>query len=163
MRLATIAGFTTIVCLAAGCAPYPHRVFIRPEVTGTLSVGGVPARGAQVFLGTSSDQREPCKAAVAIGTTDDQGGFVIAPLEKTVFFYSAINAPDTIMQLTNVCFGRPDHPVELGAQLVVKTAQPSTVSLSCDPTLPAQRSPLSISQICRVSASAPTSLSPNNN
>ncbi|CAN7693958.1 hypothetical protein LJR289_005562 [Pseudoduganella sp. LjRoot289] len=133
----------------AGCAPVPHRANVVPEIRGTLILGASPARNVAVLIGTSSEYSAPCKDAAVVTTTDEQGEFRIPSRQETELPYSLLNPPDTVRQLTNLCFQAQGKPVLFGGQFVTPRSTPSLLAVVCNPDLPKQRSPISVDQICR--------------
>lgn len=139
----------TVVALIAGCAPYPHRFYSRPDIEGALSVAGSPVRNAEVLVGTSTLAGQPCKDAVAVARTNEGGEFIVAGRNHVDMLYSFLNPPALIGQLTSICFRPLGELVLFGAQVDTPTNKPSRVIIVCAPTLPKQRSPLGEPQICR--------------
>ncbi|MFC3376786.1 hypothetical protein ACFOLJ_13085 [Rugamonas sp. CCM 8940] len=145
--VATILAIS-MLALAPGCAPQPHRVHVRPEVIGTLSKGGVPVAHADVLIGSSAEYQAPCKDQRKVATTGERGEFRIAPVEEEELFGSPLNPPATVQRLNNVCFQLPGEAVWFGAQLVTRQSQASSIKLACDPLLPKKESVISMPQIC---------------
>ena len=135
--------------LVAGCAPYPHRYYARPDIAGTYSVATLPVRAAEVLIGTSSLSKEPCKDAVMVAVTNERGEFAVAGRDRVEIMYSFLDPPEVVGQLTSLCFRSAGEPVLFGAQFITHTHQPSRLKIVCDQTLPKQRSPLGVPQMCR--------------
>lgn len=135
--------------VVSGCAPIPHQATVVPEIRGTLIVGTSVAPNVAVLIGTSSEYLAPCKDASVITTTNERGEFVVPARVETELFYSFLNPPSTVRQLTNLCFQKQGESIVFGGQFVTPRGTPSQLAVVCDTALPKQRSPISVEQICR--------------
>lgn len=138
----------TGVALIAGCAPYPHHFYSRPDIEGALSVAGSPLRNAEVLVGTGTLAGQPCNDAVAAALANERGEFSVDGRDHVDMLYSFLTPPALIGQLTSVCFRRAGEPILFGAQVASPTNKPPHLTIACDPTFPQQRSPLGEPHIC---------------
>ena len=133
----------------AGCAPFPHQVTRTPEIIGTLKVASVPIAHATVLISRSSSLQSPCDSAVPVGTTNELGEFHVPLHTEMEFFYSFLNPPNTIGQLTNLCFQTSGKSVFFGGQFLTMSNELSSLHVTCDSMAQKQRSPLvGLWQIC---------------
>jgi hypothetical protein len=118
----------------AGCAPFPHRVVRVPEIRGTLTDAGVPVTDAIVLIAQNRD--EPCGEAAIQGRTNDRGEFLIPEQFRTAFIYDFINPPDTVSQLTALCFEMPGGPAIFRGRLMHSIHESAVVNVACDSRSP---------------------------
>jgi hypothetical protein len=114
----------------AGCAPYPHRVVRVPEIRGTLVDAGVPIPDAIVLVAQSRD--DPCGNASNQGKTNARGEFLISEKSETKLFRSFLNPPDTVGQLTSLCFQIAGGPPIFKAQVMHRTAESVVLNVKCE-------------------------------
>ena len=152
MRLHSYSLLAFAVLGIAGCAPFPHQVTRTPEIIGTLQVASVPIAKATVLIGRNSSLQSPCDSAVPVGTTNERGEFHVLLNTETEIFYSFLNPPNTVGQLTNLCFQTSGESVFFGGQFLTKSNEPSQLHVVCDTTAQKQRAPLvGLWQICQIS------------
>lgn len=126
-----------VACLSlsiAGCAPYVHRVVRVPEIRGTLADSGVPIPDAVVLIAQNRDNS--CGNASVQGRTDSRGEFIVPERRETGFFHSFLNPPDTVGQLTSLCFQIAGGPNVFKGPVMHRTAESVVVSVKCDPASP---------------------------
>jgi hypothetical protein len=114
----------------AGCAPYPHRVVRVPEIRGTLADTGVPIPDAIVLVAQKRD--DPCGNASNQGKTNARGEFLVSEKSETKLFYSFLNPPDTVGQLTSLCFQIAGGPNIFKGRVMHRTAESVVVNVKCD-------------------------------
>lgn len=70
---------------AAGCAPYPHRTALTPEVKGSFS----PAAEEQLRLASVENEERPCAGRSTEFGSTTAGTFSGGPVEKQSWFLTA--------------------------------------------------------------------------
>jgi hypothetical protein len=121
------------------CAPYPHQVVRVPEIRGTLSNNGNLVSNAIVLIAQKGHE---CVGASVQGATNALGEFHIPETNGTEFFYSFLNPPDTIGQLTSLCFRVAGERATSRGKLSHRTSESVVVDVNCDIARP----------MCRVSS-----------
>lgn len=113
---------------SAGCAMLKKQVATQPGVSGLLSYQDEPIPGVEVLL-TADLGDEACSAAVAQGTTNDQGLFSIpAQVDTRWRGLPGLNH----QQGWRLCFTAGD---EFRSWIIAGSARPdlpSSVSVRCD-------------------------------
>ncbi len=132
-----------------GCVPYPHEVVRTPEIRASFVRGIAPVGGAEVLIGRSPEYRDPCKGAHVVGMTDEKGQITVPARIETEIWYSLVHPPQTVGQVTNLCFRVPGQSTIFGAQFLHKLQDKPSFSVVCDPTPPRVHSLISKEQICR--------------
>jgi hypothetical protein len=126
--------FAWLGLFIAGCAPYLHSVVRVPEIRGTLADAGVPIPDAVVLIAQKRD--DPCGDASIQGRTNARGEFLVSEKIETEFFYSFLNPPDTVGQLTSLCFQIAGGPRISKGRVMHRTAESVVVSVKCDRASP---------------------------
>lgn len=72
-RFGLIAGAVLVSVIAAACVPVITRR--SPEISGTITAGGVPLALTKVFVQT--DANAPCGQSRLVAVTDDAGAFAV--------------------------------------------------------------------------------------
>jgi hypothetical protein len=75
----------TILLCGSACAPYPHFVTHAPNVSGTLTLNGVPLSGVIVKF-THAPNDESCSNAAGTSITDAGGYFDMDRVKEFKFF-----------------------------------------------------------------------------
>jgi hypothetical protein len=118
--------------LVSGCYPRPHRYTNTPEISGVVRKSGVPVNGARVLLAqTRGDDGNYCRDARVVAVTTEDGRFKVAANTELHFFTSLLNPPNSVAQMTSVCFEIPAH-LKLGVLLLARTDRETSIVLSCD-------------------------------
>ena len=76
MRTITIAAVAT---LCSGCVPYPHDVWVRPDIVGTVRSADTPIVGAEIYVGYSPSKS--CDELSKVAVTNESGTFEV-PAQK---------------------------------------------------------------------------------
>ena len=125
---------------------------------GTLSEGGKPIPGAEVFVGKHAGTNAPCQEVgerVPVSPTD--GSFSIAPESERQLFLSVLNSPQYTGKITAICVRHPVRGVLIGALVTMFVDKPLSVQLNCDLLQVRDRSalgnaqtssPISQAQVC---------------
>lgn len=140
---------------AAGCVPSPHRVERVPGIRGVLTANAVPVPDAAVLIAQNSNRENPCEGASVQGHTNERGEFSVARRTRIDLFYSFLNPPHVLGQITNLCFEPAGRPRFLAAEIVARTDKANTVELTCDQALVNSRSPSGLPQLCQRDGSTP--------
>jgi hypothetical protein len=122
----------TAVPIISGCYPRPHNFVSSPEISGVLLKDGIPVTDVKVSLAqTRGDDGNYCRDSRVVGVTDKDGRFHVGPGGQIHFFTSLLNPPNTVFQVTSVCFEVPGQQ-RLGALIMARTDLVKSFELSCD-------------------------------
>jgi hypothetical protein len=118
--------------LLAACYPRPHEYTSIPAISGVLLNAGKPVSGAAVFVGqTGALDDNYCQGLRPVRTTDSNGNFQIGPLIEHRFFASVLNPPQSIHQMTSVCF-KATAQQYFGMTILAPTDHQRSYRASCD-------------------------------
>lgn len=107
-----------LVLLASGIAGCDRElVVVNPEISGTLSVRGMPANGAEVLIGFSGDHDRPCAGVPVAAVVDADGRFMV-PAKTTRMRRADVERFPGVFQ-NYVCFRYRDEVI-VGSLLLTK-------------------------------------------
>ena len=106
----------------SACLPAPHRVYLAPRISGTVSRGGEPVAGARLRLSATGTEQ------VASAATDADGRFDLGPLSELALTTSLLREPSYGYVLELSADGR-DYP---GLTRSEDGFAPSLLPLDCD-------------------------------
>jgi hypothetical protein len=118
--------------LISACYPRPHQYVLTQEFSGVLVKSGSPVSGAAVLVVHGrSDDKQYCENASVAAITSDAGAFHVDRQVELHLFTSLLNPPDTVFQITNLCF-EVSAQRQLGARVISRTDYNITYVVSCD-------------------------------
>lgn len=126
----------------AACVPIPHRLYLAPSISGTVTRAGAPVEGADLHL-SSKFTKKMTKAA-----TDSAGHFKIGPLRTWEATTGVLGDPGYAYSLSIRSLGAEYTGLTVGRLGYA----PVELKITCDLAKPAvmERTP----QYCRPTASA---------
>ena len=134
MRQSLLRPLLAVLALSLpACVPWPNQAHTRPSMQGSLSEGGVPIPGAEVFVGKFAGTNTPCQEVgerVPVSPTD--GSFSVAPESERQLFLSVLNPPRYTGKITAICIRHPSRGVLIGALVQMFVDKPLSVKVSCD-------------------------------
>jgi hypothetical protein len=132
MRAALLLMVIAISSIVSACYPRPHEFTSTPEISGVLFNGGVPVTEARVVIAhTRGDDGNYCRDGRVVGVTDKDGRFHVDPGIDIHLFKSLLNPPNTVFQMTSVCFELPGQQ-KFGALIMALTDRKTSFEMSCD-------------------------------
>lgn len=114
--------------VSAACAPIPHVVTLTPDITGTLTLDGLPMAGQEMRLARGPDA-DPCSIAIASTRTGPDGSFKLERQTQFRFLYAPLVAPLSVSPFS-VCAMTPDKALLLHSS-VVQLYGAQALKLSC--------------------------------
>jgi hypothetical protein len=136
----TAAAVVTAAVLAgllSSCYPHSHEYVLTPEFSGVLFKAGTPMPGVTVTVShTRGDAGDYCINPKTVAVTDGTGAFRVPPQTSTHHFASLLNAPETIHQMTSICFQALGNR-KLGALVLAPTDHEERFEMVCDWESPA--------------------------
>jgi hypothetical protein len=130
--LSKTVGFGSATLMLAACYPHPREYTSIPAISGVLLNAGKPVSGAGVFVAqTGAVDDNYCQGLRPVGTTDSNGSFQIEPLVEHRLFTSVLNPPQSIHQMTSVCF-KAAAKQYYGMTILAPTDHPTSYKASCD-------------------------------
>lgn len=117
--------------LLSGCYPHSHDYVLTQEFSGVLRKGGSPLSGATVSVSHTRGDTGWCVNPAVVAVTDDTGAFNIPAQTQTHHFTSMINPPESVRQLTSVCF-EAQGKQKLGVVVLAPTDHRTKYVAVCD-------------------------------
>jgi hypothetical protein len=131
-----MTGVGLAVLSLIACYPRPHEYTRVPQISGVLLNNGKPVSGATVFVAqTGFDSNNHCQGLRAMGVTNDDGNFQVAPVVKLHLFTSLLNPPEVVLQMTTICFQTASEPA-FGMSIIARTNRTMSFSATCDLATP---------------------------
>jgi hypothetical protein len=126
------ASIAALCGVLTACFPHSHEYILTQEFTGVLLEGGAPMRDVTVTVShTRGDNGDYCISPEVAAVTDKDGAFRVPPRSEKHAFTSILNAPDTIQQMTSLCF-QAQGKRKLAALVIARTDHAERYEMLCD-------------------------------